>query len=79
MHGIPDYSMIFSSCLCNRVIVIEDLISSQITDTFTICLTPFFFASLIKLKNICVSLGASDVNQKSLSTLSNALEIVSDL
>jgi len=38
VYGILDSSMIFSSCLCNRPMVIPGSISASITDNFTIYL-----------------------------------------
>jgi hypothetical protein len=50
VYGIPDSSMTFSSCLCNRPIVVAGSASAPMTDNFTIYFTPpFFFTSFIKL------------------------------
>jgi hypothetical protein len=52
VYGIPDFSRIFSSCLCNRPSAYPGSASAFMTDNFTIYLTLFFFASFTKLEEI---------------------------
>jgi hypothetical protein len=71
--------MIFSSNPCNRKTVDVGSEPAPKADNLIIDLTPFFFASLIKLEEISVTLGIGIVCKNISSTLSKALEVVSGL
>src|SRR5207248_1119605 len=79
VYGIPDSSMIFSSCLCSRPIIVTGLALAPMTDNFTTNPTSFFFASFTKLEETSVMLGVGGIAKKSLSTLYRAPTMVSCL